>query len=353
MQNNNASNVKKEKHSTLARDLGLSKSLFSRAANHCSRVDADTHRMVLSELNRKSAAPDGQCSIYTIQPDIPHYFWDQAYRGICAGLGDFRECKQNIYTAVTDTDLVQTYLDEAERLDAQVILIAAWETPEIVARLSDISRNRRVFFLTEYMNIPNTFYFGADSYADGHRLGQIFCERYADRIPLILNINSTNISRRISGFCDALRTFDSKRFSSVPLLTVPVPQDNRTSRAPYRLASFLRGQVDRTSEYCFYVPYGFIGLPQALAKAGLDSRTVCLLHDYEPIRQDETASVVAACINQDIFAQSEAAVRAAVEYVTTGNLPSQKYTHIPSKVILPTEAYINGKSMEFCLEPTV
>ncbi len=324
--------MKKQKRSDLAMELGFSKSQFSRAANHCSRVDADTRRIVLAELNKRNAVPNKQCSIYTIQPDTPHYFWDQAYRGICAGLGNFTDCKQNIYTSVTDTDLVQTYLDEAERLDAKVILIAAWDTPEIIERLTEMSRDRCIIFLTEHMNIPNTFYFGADSYADGRRLGQIFCDQYAERLPLILSNSSSNINRRISGFCDALRAFDRERFATVPILPVPLSTDNITSRAPYRLASFLREQLDGTSKYCFYVPCGFIGLPQAIFKAKINDRAICLLHDYEPIKHDEVGSVVAACINQDIFSQSKAAIRAAVEYMSTGNFPEQKYTYIPSEI---------------------
>lgn len=332
MQNNKVSKTNKEKHSTIARELGLSKSLFSRAANHCSRVDSDTRRIVLAELNKRNVVSDKQCSIYTIQPDTPHYFWDQAYHGICSGLGDFPDCKQNIYTSVTDTDLVHMYLDEAEQLDAKVIIIAAWDTPEIIERLTEMSQDRCIIFLTEHMNIPGTFYFGADSYADGRSLGQIFCEHYADRIPLILSSSSINSSSRISGFCDALRAFDSERFSAVPILPVPLSTDNITSRTAYRLASFLREQVDSTSKYCFYVPCGFIGLPQAIFKAKLNDRAICLLHDYEPIKHDEVESVVAACINQDIFSQSKAAIRAAVEYMNTGNFPEQKYTYIPSEI---------------------
>jgi len=340
--------MKDEKYVEIAQKLGVAKSTVSRAARHCSGVDAETRRAVLQYTGFfDESKGDGaqKCHIYTILPDLPGYFWGRLYHSIVDAVLDVddrlgwydQSVKQNMYNSLADTDIVLRYLEEAEKLQPSVLIIAAHVTPEIREKLNALKEKTIIFFVTELDSMPHTFYFGADPYQDGFRMGQHYCEHYADRSPVIVSNREINSIRlRTEGFLDALRGADSERFGTVPVYdfsTDGIFFDKRRL-APARLAAKLTEWIGSRERACLYVPYGSVALPLALQKAKFGENVVCLCHDGmlgEDCRPEEGIS---ACINQDVYRHGRAAVEAAVKLITTGMCPDGKYTYIPSHLVL-------------------
>ena len=341
--------MKDEKYIEIAQKLGVAKSTVSRAARHCSGVDAETRRAVLQHIGvSDESGADGkkQCHIYTILPDLPVYFWGRLYAGIeDAVVNDNvlqlrwrdKSIKLNVYNSLADSDIVLRYLEEAERLNPAIIIIAAHVTSEIREKLNRLKEKSIVFFVTEMESMPRTFYFGADPYGDGFRMGQLFCENYSDRSPVVVSNREINTIRlRAEGFLDALRRADPDRFATVPVYEFPTDGiffENR-KLAPARLASFLTKWIDKREKACLYFPYGSVALPLALQKAKFGDRVVCLCHDSMLGEHCRPEDGIRACINQDVYRHGQAAVEAAVKLIATGMCPDGKYTYIPSNMIL-------------------
>lgn len=340
--------MKDEKISEIAKKLGMAKSTVSRAARHCSGVDVGTRRTVLQHIGSNDDALTygaKKCLIYTIIPDLPIYFWGRLYSSIeDAVLNDNgvhfswrdKTVKQNVYSSLADSDIVLHYLDEAERLEPAIIIIAAYVTPEIREKLNVLKEKSMIFFVTEYEDMPKTFYFGADPYGDGFRMGRHYLENYGDRTPVVVtNREIVTIRRRTEGFLDALRLADPQRFGA--LTANEVPKDGiffeKRKLIPSRLASLFTEWVGKEEKACLYFPYGSVALSMALQKAKLGDRAVCICHDCmlgEDCRPEEGIS---AAINQDVYRQGWMAIEAAVKLISTGMCPDGKYTYIPSHIV--------------------
>lgn len=341
--------MKDEKFSEIAQKLGVARSTVSRAARHCSGVDVETRRAVLQYtgfLDESNADGGQKCRIYTILPDLPGYFWGKLYHGIedavvndsFLHLGWYKKgIKQNVYSSLADSDIVLRYLDEAERLQPEVILIAAHITPEIREKLDGMKEKSRIFFVTETESMPQTFYFGADPYADGFLMGKHYLSNYADRSPVVVsNKEIRTIHRRTEGFLDALRQGDAARFRSVPVYEFPTDGiffENRRL-APARLASLLTEWIGKRERACLYFPYGSVALPLALQKAKFGDSVACLCHDSMLGADCRPEDGINASINQDVYRHGKAAVEAAIKLIASGMCPDQKYTYIPSHMVL-------------------
>jgi len=330
--------VKDEKFIEIAQKLGVAKSTVSRAARHCSGVDAETRRAVLQYTEKTGTSLGKRCDIYTILPDTPNFFWGKLHDGIIAPVDQRKiSIKQNIYTSLVDSDIVLRYLLEAEQMEPKALLIAAHLTPEIREVMDRLKKKCTVFFMTEMETMLHTFYIGADPYRDGFCMGQYYCEHYAHHTPVIKTYRQLpSIRLRTEGFCDALRQFDAERFAQIPTYDLPVENIYYEKRqlAPSRMASALSEGIDKTKETCLYIPYGSGALSLALQKAKFGENVVCLCHDSMLGEDGRLENGIAVSMNQDVYRQGMAAVEAAIKLITKGMCPDGKYTYIPSHMVL-------------------
>ena len=201
-------------------------------------------------------------------------------------------------------------------------------------RLTAICRraDRLVILLSEYGNIPNAFYVGADSYADGRRMAEMFLEyRKSLSYPVklcLFNVESNpNVRMRVNGFTDVLSA------SEIGATVIPFDFEMYTvktlqSYTASRLASVTES-ADDGSVPVFYIPIGMKVFVQAMNKAGIDSRAVCFCHDFSVKEASADPRVIRIC-SQNVYEQGREAIRRALEYLNTGTCPDRKKIIVPS-----------------------
>ena len=318
-----------EQYMSIVKKYGLAKSTVSKAARHCSGVDSDTRQMILDELKARNLVTVKKADIYCILPDIPKYFWHEVRRGVAEGLSGRYSMKLNILTRSHDEATVLTYLDEAAEAKPSVLIISAFITEKIRAKLSEMIDDTFILSLSEYCDLTNAFYIGADPYNDGYSFGCACRSRFRiGRAAVLCRDNDRNSLLRSRGFMDALiESNASIEFIKVPLSEEAWQQKYSPSRLA-KLLSPLRGNVD-----CVYSSTGEPSLPLAVKKAGFDPSVLILAHDTfssaDPALPDEEFSAV---VNQDVYSQGRAAIAAAEHFVRTQSFPQSKFTFIPSVV---------------------
>ena len=196
---------------SIANKLNVSKSTVSKVMRHCGGVDSDTRERILVESRSLKIEIKSDCDIYVIVPDVPQYFWKEMRKGITGNtFPDKTRVKINVYTKVRDEAAVLEYLNEAEHLNARVIIIAAHITPSIHKKLESITDSRLIILLSEYYELNNVFYIGADSYQDGYAMGQEYISHYSDKRLVLFSVkNNVNTTNRLQGFCQAIRKHQS------------------------------------------------------------------------------------------------------------------------------------------------
>ena len=142
---------------SIAKKLNISKSMVSKVLRHCGGIDSDTRQRILSEAHGIVPKDYSECAIYFILPDIPQYFW----RPVRKGMADATDpldipVKCNVYTKASDEATVLKYLDEAERLNAKSIILAAHITPAIRQKLEHLVVGRLIILLSEYHPLSYT-----------------------------------------------------------------------------------------------------------------------------------------------------------------------------------------------------
>ena len=331
------SGLKEEKIVQIAQKLGYAKSTVSRAVRHCGGVDAETRRIILNHMEKSDISAAKECDLYVILPDTPTYFWGKIYKEISSAAKSLGiNPKMNLYTNLADSDLVLRYLEEALALEPKVLLIAAHVTPEIAEQLRRMSLSCAVIFLTEYNNIPNTFYFGADDFGDGFRMGQYFCEHFPDRVPIVLCCKELLSYRlRADGFMEALLQYNHKYASNIAEKDYPVDliHTGKGQLAPSLLAQYLTECVGEQENTCLYITSGSAALPLALQKAKLKDKAVFLCHDIFLSEDGIPKTEFAASMNQDLPAQCKNAVKAAAVFIENQTFPDHKFTYTPSQMV--------------------
>ncbi|MBE6598712.1 MAG: hypothetical protein E7638_04655 [Ruminococcaceae bacterium] len=319
----------------------FSQATVSRVLRHCGNVDTETRRKILfsgerTEIDNHSEQRRlGECDIYVILPDKPMYFWRSLKLGLLRTKTEKEfTAKYNLYTGVRDSDVVLHYLDEAEKLSPKVIIISTIMTDEIRRKLLELQRKSLVFLLSEYADLANAFYFGADNYGDGRRMGELFCKKFGDRNPIVLNVeNNPNVKRRTEGFLEALRSCGKGRFSDIPEYFISPEIAVDTKLFPSKLAIMLAEQIESTASACLYIPFGAVYVSRALQKAKCKDRLICLGYDSIIGENGKPEEGIALTMNQNTFAQGEAAIRAAERYLKTGVCPRDKFNYISSSVV--------------------
>lgn len=317
--------MKNQSVDMLSKRLQISKSTVSKALRHCDGVDTGTRNRILSEARHCGYRPESDCDIYCILPTVPQYFWKAAARAIRSQY----TIKYNLYTNVFDTATVLHYLDEAEQMNARVIIVAAQPDAEVKHRLQVFAADRLVIVLSEYSRLTNCFYIGSDLRAEGAAMARLYLKRFPAHKPLVLRFtDDCNGTLRTEGFMQALTAADTD-FILFPPIENSFYREN-VGTVPARLAALLSQIADKAEKYCLYCPVGGINAPRAVRKAGMSGRTVCIGHDANPaaVRDGEFAAV---CL-QDIAEQAHAAALAADEYLQSAKFPPQKDICVPFKI---------------------
>ena len=321
----------------LAKKLGIGKATVSRAVRHCSGVDSETRQRILQVAKHSSISiPAVPCSIYCILPDTPHYFWNLVFRNM---LEEMRQeqisVKYNIYTSIFDHETVLLYLDEAVQLGARVVVLSASLSPAIREKLREMQKNGvYVILLSEYGELSDCVYVGANSFRDGEQIGRWFCQHYPQLHPMILShYGCANALPRIRGFMHAIEQFRPGYPHKVPIIALGEHDLSSPKTIPARLAALFSTIGKEYS--CVYMPFGNIHLPLSIMKAGWKTQLPVLL-SHDCFTEAGPCSVypgyTASC-NQDIVCQVSTAMEMARAYlknpVFTG---SQKFCFIPSNV---------------------
>jgi len=327
--------MKEDTLAELARKLKISKSTVCKAVRHCSGVDSETRQLILEAMGNDSPAQKKSCPIYAIIPDVPQYFWKDLLRGLMDG--DDRDnipVKYNVYTRCTDEATVLEYLREAEKMDIKVLILAAYVTPEIRKCLDRLVDRCMILLLTEYFDLKNSFFIGADGYKDGYAMGKAFLSEYSDRKLIYFNIaDHCSAAQRLNGFFDAVNEEAPTLISQAIEINIDRIMFRDLKILSSRLASLLSPTADSNSSYCVYSPAGMVQLSIALKKAGLENRSVCLCHDC-CLENDIPRDGYHICCNQNVYAQGYAASKAAITYATTLLYPENKRLLIPSDITI-------------------
>jgi len=101
---------------------------------------------------------------------------------------------------------------------------------------------------------------------------------------------------------------------------------------PSKIASLLTEIMDQESSYCLYIPFGNLYMSRVIQKIKGRDRVLCLGQDCMIVEDGNPEQGIAASVRQNTFGQGEAAIRAAIRYLETGNLPEKKRIFIPSKI---------------------
>ena len=323
--------MKNDTISEIASKLNIGKSTVSRAIRHCGGVDYKTRQNVLNEVGIRRFESENACDIYTICPNVPQYFWDQVFQGLLSeALPNHLTIKNNVYTTLTNEETILHYLDEAEFLNARVIIIAAHITPKIHDKLATLNDGRFILFLSEYHELVNSYFVGSDMYLDGYQMGKQYLTYYGDRDLIVLTSSGNeNATKRLNGFLKSIEEHTPDSLLNIQRIEV----DNRLfadiKLLPSKLAPLLQNTVNSRNLSCVYSPFGASQLPLAITKAKVQGKVVCMCHDYIWEKQESCIGIVC---NQNTFAQGATAMQMAKEYLRTHCYPEQIYTTIPSMV---------------------
>lgn len=274
----------------------------------------------------------GQYAVYCILPDVPNFFWKEALRGMMDHqLGKEVPVKYNVYTKLGDTETVLLYLDEAKRLDVQVLIIAAVLEPPVRRILEEMVQDKLVLFLSEQEDLTNSFYVGSDAYQDGYAMGLRYAEEMPERQLMILSAEGgRNIQLRLQGFQDAIKGVDEQLLHRGKLLQVTHDELIFKRSAAANLAAVLAETVDGSSNYCLYIPWGIPQPQVALKKLRLgEDRILCLCHDADYTLREQARQTVISC-SQDIYTQGKIAIQTANRFVQSRFYPEQKRIFVPS-----------------------
>lgn len=321
----------------LAKKLKIGKATVSRAVRHCSGVDSETRQHILLEARRAGVCiPASPCSIYCILPDTPHYFWNLMFRKMMEEMHNEQiSVKYNIYTSIFDHETVLLYLDEAVQLGARVLILSASLSPAIREKLKEMQKNGvYVILLSEYGELADCVYVGANSFRDGEQIGRWFCQHYPQIHPIILShYGCANAFPRIRGFMHAMEQFRPDYVHKVPVIALGEHDLSNPKTIPARLAALFSTIGKEYS--CVYMPFGNVHLPLSIMKAGWKTQlSVLLSHDcFTEAGPCSVYPGYTASCNQDIVCQVSTAMELARFYLRNPIFPSgQKFRFIPSKV---------------------
>lgn len=165
--------------SVIAEKVGISRTAVSMAINHCPGVNDELRAVILDEASKHDVfgKPRLDCRVYVIIPEIPTFFWKRLFGLLHSELKLHSvKAKFNIYSRLGNSEIVERYLDEADRMNVDVLIIAA-KYEGLDRRLEKLTKKCAVFSLCETVEANNVFYFGSNRSADGALLANHCLER--------------------------------------------------------------------------------------------------------------------------------------------------------------------------------
>lgn len=319
----------------IAKKLNVSTAMVSRVINHCGGVESEVRQRILTEITGMIQIDYGECAVYTIFPDIPQYFWKPLRNGIIDTLKAMKiPFKSNIYTKAIDDAMVLQYLEDAEKLNARVIILSTHVTPAIHQKLESLVDGRLIILLSEYHELTNSFYIGSDAYSEGYTMGKHYVSHYADRKLILFSRTGVfNTEKRIEGFCQAVKEVNPELLNDALNIKLERKLFKDFKLLPSKLAPLLKDAAKSYDRLCIYSPLGIPQFPLAIVKAKLTDKTVCLCHDcyIKDARHEKNSDTgfVVTC-NQDGYEQGKVAAEMAIKFIKEGVYPDNKKTYIPS-----------------------
>lgn len=320
--------MKKKDLERLSQLGNVSVSTISKVIHHCPGVDNGTRQRILELAERQHLYPETEVyrPLHAILPDNPKYYWRDLYLGL-RDEGETGECRFDIYTRLTGAEpILHRYLEEAKAAPASLIVIAATDDALIESDLHALSQQMPIFLLTEYLEIPHSVFFGADSYTDALRLGEHFAANWPERSKILcLTDTSSGAQRkRVEGFFTAVRKGPPR------IAELPHQQPLAANIARLLYSAWQEEPFD--SVYCTDGLLPFVC--QSVQKAGLSDRVVCVGHENPQANEPFLRSGLLACsIEQNGYEQGALAMRCAREYLRTGQLPDRPIVYVPSRLI--------------------
>lgn len=318
--------MKNSQLTRIAEQVGASSSAVSKVLNHCHGVGSELRERILdaAEAEGISGRERVGCRVYVILPETPSYFWRRFYDHLAEALtARGLEAKFNIYSLFGDRVPVERYLDEAEAMEASVVILAAHH-PGITERLSALAADRLVMMTIDGEDATNVFFVGSDHYADGRKLAErclaehpgaerLLVIRAVDKVPLV------DDDARLRGFADGVAALSHER-----ILMMGNFSRNDT---PTDLARMLDG-TRRTG-----VPDAVICLDgftekvcMALKKCRMD--IPCYGFESPPVDGRYPKPVGEIC--QELDAIAERLAGYAEAYMATGMMPEAKHIYVES-----------------------
>ena len=322
----------------ISKRLNISSSTTGRVLRHCSGVDSEIRQRILREVGRPAAEISDRRAVYAILPDVPRYFWQPLKKGVLDTLrGTGVTYKINICAQAGDESTVLWYLDEAEALNSQIILLAAHVTPAIHRRLETMTDRRLILLLNNEYKLVNSFYVGSNTYGDGCAMGRCYAQHYRHRPLLMLTLpGNANAERRVDGFMDALREADPCLADGVRRVKLDQQIFKNLKLLPSKLALIMMEAAGAYEKLCIYSPTGIPQFPLALVKAKLTERAVCLCQDCYIKPGSTDAGRIVTC-DQDGYAQGQTAAELILDFLAHGVYPKQKRTYVPSRIDFPPQ----------------
>lgn len=310
---------------------GKSASTVSRVLRNCPGVDIETREAVRAALGCGSVADLIRCGtdrdgrICAILPDHPKFFWGRYLSVLEQGSE-----KVKIYSTIRydgkDRE-VAICLSEAVAEDAAAVILAARPGMPLCDQLALLARERLVLQLGEYTPIVNSFFVGADFYADGRMLSSAVVLTGSERplVGVLRQGNAVSRQERTRGFLDGL---DGR--AEILLIDEPEPSS--------LYASHLARSIDRTGRRLDYLfcPDGMTAPAcDALYKLKDRMNTKYIGFEFPPTAKKHwQEGRIAALAVQDPEAQIRLALLLARRYVQFGFFPDHKFTYLPSQYLI-------------------
>ncbi len=303
----------------IAREIGVSPSAVSKAINHCAGLSTELREQILNEAAKQglSGKSKAQYDAYVILPGTPMYFWERIIDLLFTAMrGRGITAKYNVYSKMGDRDTVERYLDEAERLQARVIIIAA-RHPGLDERLSRLAETRAVFSIVETTQASNVFFIGSDRRSDSRLLGSHCLREHPDTQRILLFGDHYDPERSLHFMQTvgdiAIHSLNLPPEESIPDIARQIDGIHREH--PFDMAVCLDGRTAKIS--------------MALKKC----RISVPLYGFEHPPIEERYQKPEGEVCQDLDGIVATAAEATERYLLDDRLPASKYTYVPSTYI--------------------
>ncbi len=301
----------------IAHRLGISPATVSKVLHHSFGVSSQRREQVYQLAEQLHYAPTRVTpfDVYVILPELPSFFWKQLYIHLSSALSEMGlRADFHIYSSLKDRSMVERYLNEAERLHAKLILIAA-NYPGLDTRLEALSNTCGIITLCEDSGSDRIFSVGSDQRADGALLARHCLSEHPEAKRILLLGRS---GERLNGFMDTVGHRADVRF---------VPSDQRQFNNASQLSRIL---FDLRSAYPFDLAVYLSGNTKDLYISLKKCRLQLPCYGFEDQMIEKRYAQFGGTVIQDLEGIAECAARYADVFLRRGDLPAVRHTGIPS-----------------------